>query len=69
MEKGNFLTLKYKTIKPLLRQFIELFIPNSLDENGMMKLSRFQGHQTLSLLDDQGVIAKGAEKIRLLAIQ
>ncbi|NQZ81463.1 MAG: DEAD/DEAH box helicase [Colwellia sp.] len=67
MEKGNFLTLKYKTIKPLLRQFIELFIPNSLDENGMMKLSRFQGHQTLSLLDDQGVIAKGAEKIRLLA--
>lgn len=67
MEKGKFLTLKYKTIKPLLRQFIELLIPNALDEDGMMKLSRFQGHQTLAMLDDQGVISRGAQKIRALA--
>ena len=67
MDGGKFLTLKYKTIKPLLRQFIELFMPNSLDEDGMMKLSRFQGHQTLALLDDQGVMTKGAQRIRALA--
>ena len=65
--KGEFIALRYQSVRPILKQFIELFMPNALNEDGTLKLSRFQGHQTLSMLDDQGMIAKGTDKLRVLA--
>ena len=64
---GEFIALDYQTIKPLLAQFVELFMPNALRADGSLQLSRFQGHQTLSMLDDQGLMTKGAEHLRKLA--
>ena len=65
--KGEFIALRYQSVRPILKQFIELFMPNALNEDVTLKLSRFQGHQTLSMLDDQGMIAKGTDKLRVLA--
>jgi superfamily II DNA or RNA helicase len=67
LDKGDFIALRYQSVQPILKQFIELFMPNALNKDGTMELSRFQSHQTLSMLDDQGVIAKGASKLRALA--
>jgi len=67
LEKGDFVALRYQSVQPILKQFIELFMPNALNENGTMNISRFQGHQTLSILDDQGLISSGASKLRVLA--
>jgi superfamily II DNA or RNA helicase len=67
LDKGEFVALRYQSVKPILKQFIELFMPNALNKDGTMELSRFQGHQTLSMLDDQGLIATGASKLRALA--
>jgi superfamily II DNA or RNA helicase len=67
LENGDFVALRYQSVQPILKQFIELFMPNALNENGTMELSRFQGHQTLSMLDDQGMIATGTTKLRVLA--
>ncbi len=67
LEKGEFVALRYQSVQPILKQFIELFMPNALNKNGTMELSRFQGHQTLSMLDDQGMIATGTSKLRVLA--
>jgi len=67
LDNGEFIALDYQSIKPLLTQFIELFMPNALQDDGSLKLSRFQGHQTLSLLDDQGLMTQGAEHLRKLA--
>ena len=66
LEKGEFVALRYQSVQPILKQFIELFMPNALNKNGTMELSRFQGHQTLSMLDDQGMIATGTSKLRVL---
>jgi superfamily II DNA or RNA helicase len=67
LENGDFVALRYQSVQPILKQFIELFMPNALNKNGTMELSRFQGHQTLSMLDDQGMIATGTSKLRTLA--
>jgi len=67
LENGDFVALRYQSVQPILKQFIELFMPNALNEDGTMELSRFQGHQTLSMLDDQGLIATGTNKLRALA--
>jgi superfamily II DNA or RNA helicase len=67
LENGDFVALRYQSVQPILKQFIELFMPNALNKNGTMELSRFQGHQTLSMLDDQGMIATGTSKLRSLA--
>jgi superfamily II DNA or RNA helicase len=67
LENGDFVALRYQSVQPILKQFIELFMPNALNKNGTMELSRFQGHQTLSMLDDQGMIATGTSKLRNLA--
>ncbi len=67
LDKGEFIALRYQSVKPILKQFIELFMPNALNKDGTMELSRFQGHQTLSMLDDQGLIATGASRLRALA--
>ena len=67
LEPGEFIALSYKSIQPLLQQFIELFMPGTLNKDGLLKLSKFQGHQTLSLLDNQGIITRGEEKLRLLS--
>lgn len=67
LEDGNFIALRYQSVQPILKQFIELFMPNALNKDGTMELSRFQSHQTLSILDDQGLIATGASKLRALA--
>ncbi|GAB55728.1 Snf2 family protein [Glaciecola punicea ACAM 611] len=67
LDDGEFIALSYKSIQPLLQQFIELFMPGALQHDGSMKLSKFQGHQTLSLLDDQGIITTGENKLRELS--
>ena len=67
LDNGEFIVLDYQSIKPLLIQFVELFMPNALQDDGSLKLSRFQGHQTLSMLDDQGLMTQGAERLRKLA--
>jgi SNF2 family DNA or RNA helicase len=67
LDNGEFIALDYQSIKPLLTQFIELFMPNALQDDGSLQLSRFQGHQTLSMLDDQGLMTQGAEHLRQLA--
>ena len=67
LDKGNFVALRYKSVEPILKQFIELFMPNALNKDGTMELSRFQGHQTLSMLDDQGMLATGTNNLRNLA--
>jgi len=67
LDNGDFVALRYQSVQPILKQFIELFMPNALNKDGTMELSRFQSHQTLSMLDDQGVIAKGTNKLRALA--
>lgn len=66
LEPGEFVALSYKSIQPLLQQFIELFMPGALQKDGSMQLSKFQGHQTLSVLDNQGIITKGEQKLRKL---
>ena len=67
LDNGNFVALRYQSVQPILKQFIELFMPNALNKDGTMQLSRFQSHQTLSMLDDQGLIATGTSKLRALA--
>ncbi|MFT4940836.1 MAG: SNF2 family DNA or RNA helicase [Paraglaciecola sp.] len=67
LDRGEFIALSYKSIQPLLQQFIELFMPGALQKDGSMKLSRFQGHQTLNMLDNQGIITKGEQKLRKLS--
>jgi len=67
LDNGEFVALRYQSVQPILKQFIELFMPNALNKDGTMELSRYQGHQTLSMLDDQGVIATGTSKLRALA--
>jgi superfamily II DNA or RNA helicase len=67
LSEGKFIALSYQSIQPLLKQFVELFIPGSLQDDGTIRLSRFQSHQTLSELDNQGILTKGANKLRLLA--
>jgi SNF2 family DNA or RNA helicase len=64
---GKFIALRYQSIRPLLKQFVELFMPGALQDDGTMRLSRFQGHQTLSELDNQGIVTQGANKLRHLA--
>ena len=66
LERGEFIALSYESIQPLLQQFIELFMPGALQKDGSMKLSKFQGHQTLSMLDNQGIITKGEKNLRKL---
>ena len=67
LENGHFVALRYQSVQPILKQFIELFMPNALNKDGTMELSRFQSHQTLAMLDDQGMIATGTSKLRALA--
>ncbi|MCP3673943.1 MAG: DEAD/DEAH box helicase, partial [Gammaproteobacteria bacterium] len=67
VEQGKFIALSYGSIKPLLKQFVELFMPSALQKDGTLQLSRFQGHQTLAVLDDAGVISSGEKKLRALA--
>jgi superfamily II DNA or RNA helicase len=67
LDNGDFVALRYQSVQPILKQFIELFMPNALSKDGTMELSRFQSHQTISMLDDQGMIAKGTTKLRELA--
>ena len=67
LSDGKFIALSYQSIRPLLKQFVELFMPGALQDDGTMRLSRFQGHQTLSELDNQGIITKGADRLRHLA--
>jgi SNF2 family DNA or RNA helicase len=67
LSEGKFIALAYLSIRPLLKQFVELLMPGALQDDGTMRLSRFQSHQTLSELDNQGIVTKGANRLRLLA--
>ena len=64
LSEGRFIALSYQSIRPLLKQFVELFMPGALQDDGTMRLSRFQSHHTLSELDNQGIVTKGANKLR-----
>ena len=67
LDDGEFIALNYQSVKPLLTQFVELFMPGALKKNGTLEISRFNSHQALAALDDQGVMASGARRIRKLA--
>jgi len=67
LENGEFIALSYQSVKPLLEQFVELFMPGALNKDGTLEISRFNSHQTLAALDDQGVMATGANRLRKLA--
>ncbi len=67
LEEGEFIALSYQSIQPLLTQFVELFMPGALNKDGSLEISRFNSHQTLAALDDQGVMATGASQLRKLA--
>jgi len=67
LEDGEFIALSYQSVQPLLAQFVELFMPGVLNKDGTLKISRFNSHQTLAALDDQGVMATGADRLRKLA--
>jgi len=67
LDEGEFIALSYHSIKPLLDQFVELFMPGAINKDGSLEISRFNSHQILTALDDQGVMASGAKKLRKLA--
>ncbi|MBL0711492.1 MAG: DEAD/DEAH box helicase, partial [Colwellia sp.] len=67
LDDGEFIALSYQSIKPLLDQFVELFMPGAINKDGTLEISRFNSHQIITALDDQGVIASGAKKLRELA--
>lgn len=67
LDEGEFIALSYQSIKPLLEQFVELFMPGALKKDGTLEISRFNSHHTLAVLDDQGVMATGAGRLRKLA--
>ncbi|MBU3004153.1 DEAD/DEAH box helicase [Paraglaciecola arctica] len=67
LSAGKFIALSYQSIRPLLKQFVELYIPGALQDDDTMRLSRFQSHQTLSELDNQGIVTQGANRLRHLA--
>jgi SNF2 family DNA or RNA helicase len=67
LSDGKFIALRYQSIKPLLKQFVELVMPGALQKDGTMRLSRFQSHHTFSELDNQGIVTKGASRLRNLA--
>ncbi|MFT2089535.1 SNF2-related protein [Paraglaciecola sp. 2405UD69-4] len=67
MGKGHSLPLQLSVIKPLLNQFVELFLPNALDKQGKLTLSRLQSPQTLDVLDGQGIVSRGEKALREVA--
>lgn len=67
LSAGQFIALSYQSIRPILKQFVELLMPGALRSDGTMRLSRFQSHQTLSELDNQGIVTAGANRLRHLA--
>lgn len=61
------LPLPLSLIRPLLNQFVELFMPGNLNPDGSLKLSRFQSHQTLAMLDNHQAVGKGLDLLRQTA--
>ena len=67
MGKGQFLPLELHKIRPLINQFVELFMPSALNKEGKLTLSRFQSHATLDALDSQGILSSGEQALRKIA--
>lgn len=67
LQPGQCLPLAVKTIKPLLDQFIELFMPGRLNKDGSLKLSKHLSHHSLAVLDNQGIISRGEKTLRAMA--
>jgi SNF2 family DNA or RNA helicase len=67
LQPGQCLPLALKTIKPLLAQFIELFMPGRLNKDGSLKLSKHVSHHTLGILDSQGIVSRGEQALRKMA--
>lgn len=67
MGKGQSLPLPLAKIKPLINQFVELFMPSAVNKEGKLTLSRFQGHNALDALDSQGIISTGEQQLRKIA--
>ncbi|ALS99811.1 DEAD/DEAH box helicase [Lacimicrobium alkaliphilum] len=67
LQPGQCLPLTFETIKPLLAQFIELFMPGRLNKDGSLTLSKHVSHHTLSVLDSQGIVSRGEQALRKMA--
>ncbi len=62
--KGEFLSLPLATVKPLINQFVELFLPNSLNKAGKLPVSKLLGHHTLDVLEKNNINNSGGEDLR-----
>ncbi|MFT6896821.1 MAG: SNF2 family DNA or RNA helicase [Paraglaciecola sp.] len=67
MGRGQSLPLQLHKIKPLISQFVELFMPSAVNKEGKLTLSRFQSHNTLDALDSQGITSSGEQQLRQIA--
>ncbi|GGD70463.1 DEAD/DEAH box helicase [Lacimicrobium alkaliphilum] len=67
LQPGQCLPLALKTVKPLIDQFIELFMPGRLNKDGSLKLSKHVSHHALGILNNQGITSGGEGKLRNMA--
>ncbi len=65
--KGQILLLAVEKIKPLLNQFVELFMPNALKADGSLTISKLHSPSVLDALDTQSIVSKGAQSLRKIA--
>lgn len=64
MGKGQFLSLPFEKIKPLINQFVELFLPTSINKAGKIPISKLLGHHALEILDNNEIATRGAANLR-----
>ncbi|MBT1064508.1 DEAD/DEAH box helicase [Bowmanella sp. Y26] len=61
------LPLPMEQVRPILTQFVELFMPGSLRADGSIRLSKFQSHQTLAMLNQHSLLGQGRSRLRDIA--
>lgn len=61
------LPLPMAQVRPILTQFVELFMPGSLRADGSIRLSKFQSHQTLFMLNQHSLLGQGHARLRDIA--
>ncbi len=66
-EQGQYLPLPFKKIHSLISQFIELSIPDILEKNGQLLVSKFSSKQALKHLEKQEITSKGTTALKQLA--
>jgi SNF2 family DNA or RNA helicase len=67
LSEEEFVSFNYQDIRPLVRQFIELFAPERLDDQGRLRLSRYQSLHTFDALEAQQVEIQGGQACRQMA--